>query len=66
MRISEMRHLDNIKGAFGIHDGKYYLASANVTKQGRIFPGELIISNVKVIVEQQQTGIQPYGINLFQ
>jgi signal transduction histidine kinase len=54
MRISEMRHLDNIKGAFGIHDGKYYLASANVTKQGRIFPGELIISNVKVVVEQQQ------------
>jgi two-component system sensor histidine kinase VicK len=54
MIISEMRHLDRIEGAFGILDGKYYLASANVTKEGKTFPGELIVSNVKVIVQQQQ------------
>jgi hypothetical protein len=30
------------------------LASANVTREGKTFPGELIVSNVKVIVQQQQ------------
>ena len=54
MKIVEVRHLDRIEGAFGIHDGKYYMASANVTREGRTFPGELIVSNVKVIVQQQQ------------
>ena len=54
MIIAEVRHLDRIEGAFGILDGKYYLASANVTKEGKTFPGELIVSNVKVIVQQQQ------------
>ncbi len=54
MRVSQVRHLDGIKGAFGVHDSKYYVASANVTKEGRTFPGELIISTVKVIVQQQQ------------
>jgi hypothetical protein len=54
MKIVEVRHLDKIEGAFGILDGKYYLASANVTREGKTFPGELIVSNVKVIVQQQQ------------
>ncbi len=54
MRIAEVRHIDGIKGAFGVHDERHYLASANVTKDGRTFPGELIVSNVKVIAEQQQ------------
>jgi len=54
MKVAEIRHLDGIKGAFGVHDGRYYFASANVTKEGKIFPGELIVSTVKVIVQQQQ------------
>jgi hypothetical protein len=54
MKITELRHLDRIEGAFGIHDGKYYMASANVTREGKTFPGELIVSSVKVIVQQQQ------------
>jgi hypothetical protein len=54
MKIVEVRHLDKVEGAFGILDGKYYLASANVTREGKTFPGELIVSNVKIIVQQQQ------------
>lgn len=54
MKIVEVRHIDGIKGAFGVHDNKYYMASANVVREGKIFPGELIVSNVKVIVQQQQ------------
>lgn len=54
MKIVEVRHIDGIKGAFGVHDNQYYLASANVLKKGKIFPGELIVSNVRVIVQQQQ------------
>jgi hypothetical protein len=54
MKVAEIRHLDGIKGAFGVHDGRHYFASANVTKGDSIFPGELIVSNVRVIVEQQQ------------
>jgi two-component system sensor histidine kinase VicK len=52
-RVAELRHLDAIKGAFGIHDGVEYRASANVKENGQL-PGELITSNVKEIVEQQQ------------
>ncbi|WP_458746398.1 hypothetical protein [Candidatus Nitrosocosmicus sp. T] len=54
MKLVEVRHIDGIKGAFGILDNMYYIASANVLRQGRIFPSELIVSNVKVIVQQQQ------------
>jgi hypothetical protein len=54
VKIVEVRHIDRIKGAFGVHDNKYYLASANVLSGGKIFPAELIVSNVKVIVQQQQ------------
>ena len=37
MKIVEVRHIDGIKGAFGIHDSSYYLASANVVRRGKIF-----------------------------
>jgi two-component system, OmpR family, sensor histidine kinase VicK len=53
MRVTELRHLDAIKGAFGIHDGMEYRASANVKGNGQL-PSELITSNVREIVEQQQ------------
>ena len=54
MKLIEVRHIDGIKGAFGIHDNMYYMASASVLRQGKLFPSELIVSNVKVIVQQQQ------------
>jgi len=54
MKVAEVRHLDGIKGAFGVLDRKCYLASANVTKVGRTYPGELIVSNVMAIIQQQQ------------
>lgn len=53
MRIADLRHPDAIKGAFGIHDGIEYRASANVKKDGQL-PAELITSNVTEIVQQQQ------------
>ncbi len=54
MKLVEVRHIDGIKEAFGIHDDMYYMASAYVLRQGRILPSELIVSNVKEIVQQQQ------------
>jgi hypothetical protein len=54
MKLVEVPHIDGIKKAFGIHDDMYYMTSANVLRQGRILPSELIVSNVKVIVQQQQ------------
>ncbi len=52
MKIVELRHLDKIKGNFGIIDGKNYRASASIV-EGRP-PNELIVSIVKTFVEQQQ------------
>ncbi len=52
-KIAELRHLDGIKSAFGIHDGLEYRASARVNSLGQL-PRELIKTNVKEIVEQQQ------------
>ena len=52
MKIVELRHLDGIKGNFGIIDGKDYGGSASV-KEGQP-PVELIRSNVKTFVDQQQ------------
>ncbi len=40
MRIAEAHHLDEITGAFGIHDGIKYRASANVKELGQL-PEEL-------------------------
>jgi two-component system sensor histidine kinase VicK len=52
MKIVELRHLDKIKGNFGIIDGKDYRASASII-EGRP-TSELIVSTVKTFVDQQQ------------
>ncbi|MGN6559828.1 MAG: hypothetical protein ACTHJ2_04810, partial [Candidatus Nitrosocosmicus sp.] len=52
LKIVELRHLDNIKGNFGIADGRDYGASA-IIKEGQP-PVELIRSNVRAFVDQQQ------------
>ncbi len=52
MKIVELRHLDGIKGNFGIADGREYRASPT-SKQDQT-PPEYIISTVKSFVEQQQ------------
>jgi signal transduction histidine kinase len=54
MNIAEVRHLDGIKGAFGINDGIYYMATVNVTKGDLLIPTEMLISNVKVLVQHNQ------------
>jgi two-component system, OmpR family, sensor histidine kinase VicK len=48
----ELRHLDGVKGNFGIVDGREYGASANIYALQP--PIEFIYSNVKTFVEQQQ------------
>ncbi|MGA9845900.1 MAG: ATP-binding protein [Nitrososphaeraceae archaeon] len=50
--VTELRHLDGIMGNFGICDGREYLAAANI-KEKQAVP-QLIYSNVKEVVEQQQ------------
>src|SRR5919202_1835774 len=55
MKIVELRHLDGIKGNFGISDGingMEYRASPTSKKEET--PSEYIISNVRSLVEQQQ------------
>ena len=52
MKVFELRHLDGVKGNFGIADGKDYGGAANVD-EGDV-PTQLIRSNVKAFVEQQQ------------
>ncbi|MDP9290613.1 MAG: HAMP domain-containing histidine kinase [Thermoproteota archaeon] len=51
-KLAEVRHLDKIKGNFSIFDDKVYLASAIVKEAQPV--AQLIYSNVKTIVEQQQ------------
>jgi hypothetical protein len=51
-KVAELRHLDRVKGNFGIADGRDYAGSASV-KEGEP-PTELIRSNVKTFVELQQ------------
>jgi two-component system sensor histidine kinase VicK len=48
----ELRHLDGVKGNFGITDGKEYGAAANIYDLE--YPVEFIYSNVGSFVEQQQ------------
>jgi two-component system sensor histidine kinase VicK len=50
--VTELRHLDRIKGNFGICDGKEYLAAATI-KEAQAVP-QLIYSNVKEVIEQQE------------
>ena len=48
----ELRHLEGVKGNFGIVDGKEYGAAANIYDMQPAM--EFIYSNVKTFVEQQQ------------
>jgi hypothetical protein len=52
MKICELRHLDEIKGNFGIADGTYYTAGAKNIESSP--PPLLISSTLKPFVEQQQ------------
>ena len=52
MKIGEVRHLDEVKGNFGIADERLYHAGA--TADESVPPPELIVSTVKAIVDQQQ------------
>jgi hypothetical protein len=50
--ISELRHLDEVKGNFGIVDRMYYRATAISGESGP--PPSLISSSIRVLVQQQQ------------
>jgi two-component system sensor histidine kinase VicK len=52
MEICELRHLDEVKGNFGLVDGIYYRASAKAAKSSP--PPLLICSTLRAFVEQQQ------------
>jgi signal transduction histidine kinase len=52
MEICELRHLDEVKGNFGIMDGIYYRASAKSIESSP--PPLLIRSTLRAFVEQQQ------------
>lgn len=52
IKIFELRHLDEVKGNFGIADGKYYAASAKSRESSP--PPLLIESTLRPLVEQQQ------------
>ena len=52
MKIADLRHMDEIKGNFGIVDGKIYGANA-LSFESQV-PPKLIISNMKTFVDQQQ------------
>ena len=52
MKVAELRHLDEVKGNFGISDGNNYGGSASV-KEGQP-PVEIMRSNVRAFVDQQQ------------
>jgi DNA-binding transcriptional MerR regulator len=52
MKIAEIRHLDEVKGNFGVTDSKQYQASATSIESAP--PPQLIISTVKAVVDQQQ------------
>ncbi|MGN6628884.1 MAG: ATP-binding protein [Candidatus Nitrosocosmicus sp.] len=52
LKITELRHLDDVKGNFGISDGTYYFCSSSI-REGKTTV-ELVYSNVKTFVDQQQ------------
>ena len=52
MRICELRHLDEVKGNFGIADGIYYTAGAKTVQSSP--PPLLISSTLRAFVEQQE------------
>jgi len=52
MKISELRHLDGVKGNFGICDKEEYLAAPTIMETEPA--PQLIYSNIKEVIEQQQ------------
>jgi two-component system sensor histidine kinase VicK len=52
MKISELRHLDGVKGNFGICDKEEYFAAPTITETQPA--PQLIYSNIKEFIEQQQ------------
>jgi two-component system sensor histidine kinase VicK len=52
MKIGHVRHLDEVKGNFGIADRSVYHASATSIESAP--PPQLIVSTVKAVVDQQQ------------
>lgn len=52
MKIAELRHLDGVKGGFVVADEKVYVATAMLQLEKPVT--QLIHSNVRAIVEQQQ------------
>jgi hypothetical protein len=61
MKIGELRHLDGIKGNFAISE-KEYIASATLQEASLL--QQVIYSNVKEVLEQQQMFLIRFGINL--
>ncbi|MGH9995331.1 MAG: ATP-binding protein [Nitrososphaeraceae archaeon] len=52
LRVCELRHLEKVKGNFGIIDGRSYGAGSSA-QEGQA-PAQLIRSNIRAFVEQQQ------------
>lgn len=52
LRVCELRHLERVKGNFGIIDGRSYGAGSSAV-EGQA-PAQLIRSNIRAFVEQQQ------------
>jgi two-component system, OmpR family, sensor histidine kinase VicK len=52
MKICDLRHLDEVKGNFGIADGIYYTGSARTNESSP--PPILLVNTVRPFVEQQQ------------
>ena len=63
MNFSEVRHLDEIKGNFGILDGTYYRASAKVKASSP--PPLLISSTVRAFVNNRNTSSRCCGRRQF-
>lgn len=51
-KVANLRHLDGVRGNFGIADKKDYGGAADILEA--LVPTQLIRSNVKAFVEQQQ------------
>ncbi len=52
LKVCELRHLEKVKGNFGIIDGRSYGAGSSA-EEGQA-PAQLIRSNIRAFVEQQQ------------
>ena len=53
LKFAEIRHLDGVKGNFEVSDIKEYVAATTLQSANKPMP-QLIYSNVKEVVEQQQ------------